>query len=147
MYQRVHFFRAVLSALIITTLASGALAQTGRVGGTVKDEGGQPIKGATVTADNPNASPNSFTATTDDKGRFSIIGLRSGAYIATAKQPLTITLRTVAPDNTAAGGHVEPNVAVRLRFVRNEWATSDTGEWKLNDIGSFPRPPRKPRQA
>ena len=87
MYQRVHFFRAVLSALIITTLASGALAQTGRVGGTVKDEGGQPIKGATVTADNPNASPNSFTATTDDKGRFSIIGLRSGAWSFTAQAP------------------------------------------------------------
>ncbi len=87
MYQRVHFFRAVLSALIITTLASGALAQTGRVGGTVKDEGGQPIKGATVTADNPNASPNSFTATTDDKGRFSIIGLRSGTWSFTAQAP------------------------------------------------------------
>ncbi len=87
MYQRVHFFRAVLSAFIITTLASGALAQTGRVGGTVKDEGGQPIKGATVTADNPNASPNSFTATTDDKGRFSIIGLRSGTWSFTAQAP------------------------------------------------------------
>ena len=60
-------------------LASSAAAQTGRVGGTVKDEAGQPIKGATITAENPSASPSSFTATTDDKGRFSIIGLRSGS--------------------------------------------------------------------
>ena len=53
----------------------------------MKDEGGQPIKGATVTAENPNASPNSFTATTDDKGRFSIIGLRSGGWTFTAQAP------------------------------------------------------------
>ena len=30
-----------------------AAAQTGRIGGTVKDQQGQPIKGATVTAENP----------------------------------------------------------------------------------------------
>src|SRR5262249_36495655 len=47
----------------------------------------QPIKGATVTADNPNASPSSFTATTDDKGRFSIIGLRKGDWTFTAQAP------------------------------------------------------------
>ena len=58
--------------------AASAAAQTGRVGGVVKDEAGQPIKGATVTAENPGASPSSFTATTDDKGRFSIIGLKTG---------------------------------------------------------------------
>ena len=55
-----------------------AAAQTGRIGGTVKDQQGQPLKGATITAENPNASPSSFTATTDDKGRYSIIGLRPG---------------------------------------------------------------------
>ncbi len=64
-----------------------AAAQTGRVGGTVKDEGGQPIKGATVTAQNPNASPSSFTATTDDKGRFSVIGLRGGMWTFSAQAP------------------------------------------------------------
>ena len=62
-------------------------AQTGRVGGQVKDEAGQPIKGATVTAENPGASPSSFTATTDDKGRFSIIGLKSGPWTFTAQAP------------------------------------------------------------
>lgn len=64
-----------------------AAAQTGRVGGIVKDEGGQPIKGATVTAENPNASPSSFTATTDDKGRFSVIGLRGGMWTFSAQAP------------------------------------------------------------
>jgi tetratricopeptide (TPR) repeat protein len=40
-----------------------------------------------ITAENPNASPSSFTATTDDKGRFSIIGLRSGGWTFTAQAP------------------------------------------------------------
>ncbi len=36
------------------------------------------LKGATITAENPSASPSSFTATTDDKGRFSIIRASDG---------------------------------------------------------------------
>jgi Tfp pilus assembly protein PilF len=84
---RQHLFRGVLAALVVSALAGSAAAQTGRVGGTVKDETGQPIKGATVTAENPAASPSSFTATTDDKGRFSIIGLRTGQWTFTAVAP------------------------------------------------------------
>jgi Flp pilus assembly protein TadD len=76
-----------LAVVAIGAFAAAASAQTGRVGGTVKDESGQPIKGATITADNPNASPSSFTATTDDKGRFSIIGLRTGQWTFTAQAP------------------------------------------------------------
>ncbi len=81
------FVTGVLAALLVAALSGSASAQTGRVGGTVKDESGQPIKGATITAENPNASPNSFTATTDDKGRFSIIGLKSGQWAFTAQAP------------------------------------------------------------
>lgn len=77
----------VLAALMVAALAGGASAQTGRVGGVVKDEAGTPIKGATITAENPAASPSSFTATTDDKGRFSIIGLKSGGWAFTAQAP------------------------------------------------------------
>jgi tetratricopeptide (TPR) repeat protein len=77
-----------LAALVVVLL--GALpvaAQTGRIGGVVKDDKGQPLKGATVVAENPSASPPSFTATTDDKGRFSIIGLRAGQWKLTASAP------------------------------------------------------------
>jgi tetratricopeptide (TPR) repeat protein len=72
---------------MLAALSGVAAAQTGRVGGLVKDEAGQPIKGATITAENPAASPSSFTATTDDKGRFSIIGLRGGTWTFTAQAP------------------------------------------------------------
>jgi Tfp pilus assembly protein PilF len=87
MHHRLHIVRGLLAAIGVTAIAVTASAQTGRVGGQVKDEAGQPIKGATVTAENPSASPSSFTATTDDKGRFSIIGLRTGQWTFTAQAP------------------------------------------------------------
>ncbi|HYB95533.1 MAG TPA: tetratricopeptide repeat protein [Vicinamibacterales bacterium] len=76
---------ALMAALVVSALP--AAAQTGRIGGQIKDEKGQPLKGATVTAENPNASPSSFTATTDDRGRYSIIGLKTGTWKITASAP------------------------------------------------------------
>jgi Flp pilus assembly protein TadD len=87
MRHRLHSSRLVLAACIIAITSGVAAAQTGRVGGLVKDDSGQPLKGATITAENPNASPSSFTATTDDKGRFSVIGLRGGMWTFTAQAP------------------------------------------------------------
>jgi Tfp pilus assembly protein PilF len=84
---RLLLSRAALAGLFVAGLAASVAAQTGRVGGQVKDEAGNPIKGATIQAENPSASPSSFTATTDDKGRFSIIGLRSGQWTITAQAP------------------------------------------------------------
>ena len=75
------------AAIVTLCLAAPALAQTGRVGGVVKDTDGKPIKGATVKAENPGASPSEFTSTSDDKGRWSMIGLRSGAWKFTAEAP------------------------------------------------------------
>jgi len=78
-------FGAAAVALVMTALP--AAAQTGRIGGTVKDTNGQPIKGATVVAENPAAAPSSFTATTDDRGRYSMIGLKAGSWKVTASAP------------------------------------------------------------
>jgi tetratricopeptide (TPR) repeat protein len=74
---------AVLSILLAATSAT---AQAGRVSGIVREEGGQPIKGATVMVDNP-AFGQTFTVTTDDKGRFQVIGLRTGAWRFVAAAP------------------------------------------------------------
>jgi tetratricopeptide (TPR) repeat protein len=60
-------------------LAAPGVAQ-GRVGGIVKDVDGQPIKGATVLAKNPNATPPEFKVSSDDKGRWSMIGLQNGSW-------------------------------------------------------------------
>ncbi len=76
---------ASIMALLIAALP--AAAQTGRIGGTVKDTEGKPIKGATVVAENPASAPSSFTATTDDRGRYSMIGLKAGSWKITASAP------------------------------------------------------------
>jgi tetratricopeptide (TPR) repeat protein len=78
-------FGASVVALVMTALP--AAAQTGRIGGTVKDDKGQAIKGATVVAENPASAPSSFTATTDDRGRYSMIGLKAGTWKVTASAP------------------------------------------------------------
>lgn len=105
--------RAILAAALAAASATSAAAQTGRVGGTVKDEAGNPIKGATVTAENPSASPSSFTAITDEKGRFSIIGMRSGQWTFTA------TMQGFAPEsgklNVQTIGSPNPPVTFTLR--------------------------------
>lgn len=76
----------LMVALWLVAGVSPALAQIGRVGGVVKDESGLPLKGITVTAENTNIGQ-TFTATTDDKGRFTIIGLRAGQWSFIAQGP------------------------------------------------------------
>jgi len=104
MFSRL-FCSAISVAFAALAFAAPAAAQTGRVGGTVKDEAGTPIKGATITAENQNASPGSFTATTDDKGRFAIIGLRTGQWAFMVQAPgfsadgLRMDIRTVGAPN------------------------------------------------
>jgi tetratricopeptide (TPR) repeat protein len=95
--RRFHLFYA---AIVTLCLAVPALAQTGRVGGAVKDTEGKPVKGATVKAQNPAASPSEFTATTDDKGRFSMIGLRSGTWKFIAEAPGYLSQEGSAPVRT-----------------------------------------------
>jgi predicted Zn-dependent protease len=85
--HRHDVFRGALAAVLIAALSGPASAQIGRIVGVVRDERGQPIKGATVAAENPDASPKSLTATTDDKGRFAMIGLRSGFWTLIARAP------------------------------------------------------------
>src|SRR6478735_9677143 len=86
MRQRVFASILLSSALFVFGTAERAAAQVGRVNGVVKGEDGQPLKGATVTAENVNIAQ-SFTATTDDKGRFTMIGLRAGQWRFIAQAP------------------------------------------------------------
>lgn len=78
--------RLVVGLFAVLALAVPVSAQNGRVNGIVRDEGGQPLKGATITAENESIGQ-SFTATTDDKGRFNMIGLRSGQWRFIAQAP------------------------------------------------------------
>lgn len=72
--------RAVAALLALLALSVPAVAQTARAIGTVKDLTGKPIKGAVVRALNPDAYPGDLSSATDDKGRFAMIGLRTGTW-------------------------------------------------------------------
>ncbi len=74
-------FRNAAVAAGLLLLAQTALAQmgTGRVSGTVKDQEGNPIAGATVTAQ-AGDSARLLETTTDERGRWAILGFRSRTY-------------------------------------------------------------------
>jgi len=82
------FFAVLTLALAVT--ASGQTA--GRITGTIKDPDGKPIKGATVRATNQAVNAR-ITSTTDDKGRFAMIGVRSGRWVIVTEAPNFLPLQ------------------------------------------------------
>jgi tetratricopeptide (TPR) repeat protein len=76
-----------LATVIVMCLAVPALAQTARASGTVKDTAGKSMKGATVKATNKDAYPSQITSTTDEKGRWAMIGLRTGTWTFLVEAP------------------------------------------------------------
>jgi hypothetical protein len=74
MRHGLHPIRGVLVAACLAALAGSAFAQTGRVGGIVKDEASQPIKGATVTAENPGVAEQ---LTGDDRRQRAVLDHRT----------------------------------------------------------------------
>ncbi len=87
------FLGLVCGFLLVLGISSAAHAQ-GHVFGTVKDPDDHPIKGASITAENPNAAPSSATSTTDAKGRFAFLGLRGGVWTFTINAPGFDTAKT-----------------------------------------------------
>jgi tetratricopeptide (TPR) repeat protein len=77
----------IVAAFLIVSVAGPAMAQAGRASGSVLDSDGKPISGATIQAANSEAYPPLITSTTDKKGRFAMIGLRSGVWRFTAAAP------------------------------------------------------------
>jgi tetratricopeptide (TPR) repeat protein len=85
--------RILTFATLALALAAAASAQTaGRITGTIKDPDGKPIKGATVRATNEAVNAR-ITSTTDDKGRFAMIGVRTGRWIVVAEAPNFLPLQ------------------------------------------------------
>src|ERR1041384_2305749 len=88
--------RICILATLTLALAAAASAQTaGRIIGTIKDPDGKAIKGATVRATNEAVNAR-ITSTTDDKGRFAMIGVRSGRWIIVAEAPNFLPLQGTA---------------------------------------------------
>ena len=99
--------RTAAATLALLALAVPAFAQTARAVGTVKDLTGKPVKGATVRALNPDAYPGELTSATDDKGRFAMIGLRTGTWRFVVDAPGFLRLDVQAPVRVAASAPMQ----------------------------------------
>lgn len=79
-----------------------ATAQSARAIGSVRDTDGKPIKGATIRASNPDAIPSQVVSTSDDKGRWAMIGLRSGNWTFVVEAPGFVKAEAPAAVRVAA---------------------------------------------
>ena len=83
--------RLIMAAVLgVAAFALPAAAQStlsGRLTGSVIDTSGKALKGAVITASNKDAYPPQLTSTSDDKGRFAMIGLRAGVWTVSVEAP------------------------------------------------------------
>ena len=94
----------IVAAAVTVSAAAPAAAQTGRATGMVTDINGEPIQGAVVRASNPQAARSEITSTTNDSGRFAMIGLRAGVWSFTAEAPGYMTVDVTVPIRSATLG-------------------------------------------
>ncbi len=94
--------QVAVTTLFILSLAAPIAAQTARAQGTVRDTAGRAIRGATVRAMNPDASPREIASTTDNRGRWAMIGLRTGSWTFVVEAPGFAPLEASMPVRTAS---------------------------------------------
>jgi hypothetical protein len=96
--------RVALAIVVLacwSVAASAAFAQSARATGVVRDLDGKPVRGATIRASNAEAYPPQIVSTTDDRGRWAMIGLRTGTYTFHVEAPgfypieASVAVRTV----------------------------------------------------
>ena len=100
MTRRLQTVAFVLVAIV--GLTASAAAQTGRATGIVRDQNGKPIRAAVIKATNPGAYPPQITSTSDERGRWAMIGLATGEWRFSAESPGYISQNTAAPVRAAA---------------------------------------------
>lgn len=93
-----------LFALLVFSASAEAQFRPGHIGGTVKSDTGEPIRGAVVTAQNKEATPPSLSAVSDDRGRFGLLGLRSGVWNVMIKAPGFDPVVIAWPVRSSPGG-------------------------------------------
>jgi tetratricopeptide (TPR) repeat protein len=139
--NRFPWRRAALVAVVgVLLVAPGAFAQLGRFSGVVLDDRSQPLRGATIRAENTNGTPPSATSTSDERGQFYFIGLRSGQWKFTIEAPgflpseFTVPIKTGAGTGRPVGIKLQRNAALVLdgplagvdaRMLRADLAAAD----------------------
>jgi len=111
---------ALAVPLILLSLVPGASAQMGRFSGVVLDDRAQPLRGAIIRAENPNVTPAAVTSTSDARGQFYFIGLRTGQWKFTVEAPgfqpseFSVPIRTGTPTGRPVGIRLQRNAALVL---------------------------------
>lgn len=119
---------AAACVAVLAVVPPSSAQMVGRLTGSVKTVTGEPIKAATIRAVNPSAIPNEFTATSDQKGEWAILGLRGGLWEVTVSAPgfesSTVAVRTTLGMNN-------PRVQVTLVGVPIKGAMDGVDTKKL----------------
>jgi len=128
----------VVVLLLVSLMAAPALAQAGRgrLQGRVTDPEGNPVEGVEVRAFNPERTPDTYVVTTDDDGRWAVLGLSSDSWRFTFSKQGYISLEidanvngysrnpnmdvTIEPYEAPVGGVVVGEVAGRELFEEGE---------------------------
>lgn len=125
---------AVVVCLLLAATPVLAQRGMGRMQGTVTDPEGNPLEGVTVTAHNPEMTPSTLTATTDENGNWAVLGLSNDDWKFTFEKDgyvpydvdtsvrgmgrnpdLDVTLEPAAP-TSGSGAGVSGDVAKREVF-------------------------------
>ena len=106
--QRLQILAAALTTI---SLALPAAAQSARAMGTVRDLEGNPVRGATIRALNPEAYPSEITSTSDNKGRWAMVGLRTGNWRFVVDAPGYFRTEGTAPVRVAASAPLQFTLA------------------------------------
>ena len=122
----------VLSVLLFAQIAAFGQSDTGSLSGTVKDQNGAIVPGATVTVKNQRTGEER-TATTSTDGTFSIPALKASAYTVTATNTgLGATVKDVEVNvgretNLNIGMQLADLSAATVNIVSSGEATVTTG--------------------
>jgi tetratricopeptide (TPR) repeat protein len=103
-----HALIEFLLTVVLLTVATPTLAQSGRIRGTVTDEQGRPVAGATVEVATASGLSARWDAKTNENGEYITVPLRSGRYVITVAKAGVGTAQTRAV--LAMGGFVTADV-------------------------------------
>jgi len=103
----------VVSLLLVSLMAAPALAQRGRgrLQGQVTDPDGNPVAGVEVSAFNAEMTPDTLTVTSDEDGRWAVLGLSNDTWKFTFRKDGYIPLEI---DASVSGFGRNPNMDVTL---------------------------------
>lgn len=122
----------ILAALLFAQVAAFAQGDTGTLSGTVKDQNGAIVPGATVTAKNERTGEER-TATSNTDGYFSIPALKASTYAVTATatglggKAQNIVVNVGRETSVTIGLQIADLSAASVNIVAGEEVVSSTG--------------------